>query len=78
MQQETSFKAMETQRDISVAYAQGGAQQPVIVTPGAGAGVTAAPVGTTSRVQVCPRCHLESPVGVKYCQNCGYPFYGEE
>ena len=78
MQQETAFRAMETQRDISVAYAQGGGQPPVIVTPGVGAGVTAAPVGTTGRVVVCPRCHLESPVGVKYCQNCGYEFFGAE
>ena len=78
MQQETSFKAMETQRDISVAYAQSGAQQPVIVTPGMGMGVMATPVGTTGRAIVCPRCHLESPVGVKYCQNCGYEFFGTE
>jgi hypothetical protein len=77
MQQETAFRAMETQRDISVAYAQSGGESPVIVTPGAsGAGVVTSAAGTTGRAMVCPRCHLESPVGVKYCQNCGYEFFG--
>ena len=75
MQQETAFKAMETQRDISVAYAQSGGQTPVIVTPGAGTGVVAGPGEIGGRVTVCPRCHTESPVGVKYCQNCGFEFF---
>jgi hypothetical protein len=78
MQQETSFRAMEAQRDIVVAYAQSGGQQAVIVTPGMGVGGMVAPAGTTGRAVVCPRCHLESPVGVKYCQNCGYEFFGAE
>jgi hypothetical protein len=77
MQQETAFRAMETQRDISVAYAQSGGDSPIVVTPGMdGRGSLAAPAGTTGRAVVCPRCHLESPVGVKYCQNCGYEFFG--
>ncbi|MBN1954324.1 MAG: zinc-ribbon domain-containing protein [Anaerolineae bacterium] len=77
-QQDLAYRAMETQRDVSVAYAQKG-DAPIIVTPGAGgAGVVAAPVGGTGRVVVCPRCHLESAVGTKFCQNCGYEFFGAE
>jgi acyl-CoA reductase-like NAD-dependent aldehyde dehydrogenase len=78
MQQETAFKAMETQRDISVAYAESGSETPVVVTPGMGMGTAATPTGGTGRAIVCPRCHLESPVGIKYCQNCGYEFFGQE
>lgn len=78
MQQETAFKAMDTQRDISVAYAESGGEAPVVVTPGMGMGTATTPTGGTGRAIVCPRCHLESPVGIKYCQNCGYEFFGSE
>jgi len=78
MQQEAAFKAMGTQRDISEAYAQSGGQPPAIVTPGVRTGGMATPARTTGRIIVCPCCHLKSPVGAKYCQNCGYQFYGEE
>jgi hypothetical protein len=78
MQQETAFKAMETQRDISVAYAQsGGHSTPVIVTPGGGM-VTPEVSGQGTggqRVIVCPRCQAEWEAGVQYCANCGYQFY---
>lgn len=74
MQQETAFKSMETQRDISIAYAESD-DVPVVVTPGMGGGVVATPVGSSGRAIVCPRCHLESVAGTKYCQNCGYNFF---
>jgi hypothetical protein len=39
-----------------------------------GGGVVGA--GAGGRVQVCPKCRVESEVGSKHCQNCGYSFFG--
>lgn len=47
-------------------------QPQVIQTSGGGAQVTGSGTG---EVQVCPRCRVKSPVGEKYCSNCGFSFY---
>jgi membrane protease subunit (stomatin/prohibitin family) len=87
-EQETAFEAMRSVQQTAESFAQSsGQQQPtVIVTPGAGrSGVASvgggAIDGVTStydggRVVVCPNCHSESPVGTKFCQNCGHQFFG--
>ncbi|MEM7345347.1 MAG: zinc ribbon domain-containing protein [Chloroflexota bacterium] len=69
MQQETAFKGLETQRDVGVTQAQGQGASSVVVTPGVGGTVAG------GRVVVCARCHAESAVGTKFCQNCGYQFF---
>lgn len=46
-------------------------QPQVIQTGGAGVQVS----GATGEVQACPRCRVKSPVGEKYCANCGFNFY---
>lgn len=44
--------------------------QPTIITPGGG------PLGSGSgEVQVCPKCRVKSPIGEKYCSNCGHQFF---
>jgi hypothetical protein len=88
-EQQTAFEAMRSVQQTAESFAKNtGQQQPnVIVTPGAGGtGVTSVggrvPSGVTSgydnRVIVCPKCHVESPVGTKFCQNCGYDFFNSE
>lgn len=82
-------KALESQRSgmVEIARATAGQQQapsgPVVImnpvtgqpqiiqTSGSGAQVS----GGTGEVQICPRCRVKSPVGEKYCSNCGYNFY---
>ena len=71
-------KALDTQRDISVAYArQQPGQPPVVVTPGGTMPPTViGPQGVVSgEVVICKRCHSKSPVGTKFCQNCGEAFF---
>lgn len=69
-------KALESQRETATAFARGGNQPPIIVTTGSGAPATVVQPGAqTGQVQVCKRCHTQSPVGVKYCANCGEAFY---
>lgn len=46
--------------------------QPQVIQTGGGAPVVGA---STGKVQVCPRCRTESPVGEKFCSNCGHNFY---
>jgi len=29
----------------------------------------------TGKIQVCPNCHAEMPVGIKFCTNCGHQFH---
>ena len=84
-EQKTAFEAMRSVQQTAEAFAKNtGQQQPVVVvTPGMGGMV--APVGGMpsggmmpggGRVIVCPRCHLDSPAGTKFCQNCGHEFFG--
>ena len=81
-------QALESQRsgmvEIARATSQGGASQaPVIVmAPGGGqpqviqtGGGAPSVSGATGEVQVCPRCRIKSPVGEKFCSNCGHNFY---
>ena len=85
MQQETGLQGMRIVQETASAFAgtAGRSESPtVIVTPGA-SGPVVTPLGgfglaanASGRAIVCPRCHLESPVGVKYCQNCGHGFFG--
>jgi hypothetical protein len=88
-EQQTAFEAMRSVQQTAEAFAKNaGQQQPVVVvTPGM-SGPTVMPVGGSApggvttgysgRAVVCPKCHLESPVGTKYCQNCGHEFFGQE
>lgn len=88
-EQQTAFEAMHSVQQTAEAFARNtGQQQPVVVVaPGMG-GPGVMPVGGAmggavsasgaARVQVCPRCHLDSPAGTKYCQNCGHDFFGAE
>ncbi|MGB4975591.1 MAG: zinc-ribbon domain-containing protein [Anaerolineae bacterium] len=81
-------QALESQRsgmvEIARATSHGGnAGAPVVVmTPGGQPQViqTGGPggaqvSGATGEVQVCPRCRVKSPVGEKFCSNCGHNFY---
>ena len=81
-------QALESQRsgmvEIARATSQGsnagapivvmtpGGQPQVIQTGGAGGAQVS---GATGEVQVCPRCRVKSPVGEKFCSNCGHNFY---
>ncbi len=47
--------------------------QPQVIQTGGPGGAQVA--GATGEVQVCPRCRVKSPVGEKYCSNCGFNFY---
>ncbi len=62
--QEMFNKALETQRDVSVAAAQG-------VTPN----VVYPPPGQTAQagaeVVICPKCKSKSTLSQKHCTNCG-------
>ena len=92
-EQQTAFEAMRSVQQTAEAFARNtGQQQPVVVvTPGMGGPVVmpmgsaangaahgAASAGGAARVQVCPRCHLDSPAGTRFCQNCGHDFFGGE
>ena len=88
-EQQTAFEAMRSVQQTAESFAKTtGQQQPtVVVTPGAGGpgvttvggtGVSGVTSGYSGRVIICPKCHLESPAGTKYCQNCGYDFFNSE
>jgi hypothetical protein len=88
--QQMFTQALDSQRTgmVDIARATGGpapaASGPVIVmnpatgqpqviqTTGGVPQVSGAPAG---EVQICPRCRVKSPVGEKYCSNCGFNFY---
>lgn len=78
-------KALEEQRKTAEALAQGRGESgspTVIFGPGGERTVMGAGAATTTseggrRVAVCRNCGEESPVGTKYCQNCGEAFYTE-
>ncbi|PKB72749.1 MAG: hypothetical protein BZY75_05420 [SAR202 cluster bacterium Io17-Chloro-G7] len=68
--QEMFNKALETQAQVSSAFASGGGQGAQAPQAQAGsAGATPAPVG--ERVVVCRRCQQDSPVATRFCPNCG-------
>jgi len=71
-------KALDSQRESTTAFAHDRGGQPIIVTGGGTPGVVGGPTvlgAASNRVQVCPNCKLEVPVGTKYCPNCGEQFY---
>ncbi len=68
-------KGMETQRDTASRAAAPGI---TVITPGGSAGVVqtdAAGGQLKSRMVVCPKCHLETAEGNKFCENCGNKFF---
>jgi hypothetical protein len=84
--QEAAVEAIHSMERTAQTYAQNQQASTVVVTPGmggVGTGVTAVggamPPGSVTTqggsMIVCPRCHLQSPVGTKFCQNCGYDFF---
>lgn len=68
--QEMFNKALDTQRDVSVAAAQSG--QPNVVYPPSGHSpiytTPVAPAGVT--FIICPKCNTKGSKG-EYCNNCG-------
>jgi len=71
-------KALDSQRESTTAFAHDRGGQPIIVTSSGTPGVVGGPTvlgATSNRVQVCPNCKVEVPVGTKYCPNCGEQFY---
>ncbi|MDP6783624.1 MAG: hypothetical protein QGG56_08685, partial [Dehalococcoidia bacterium] len=68
---------MDTLSQIAQANARG--QGPPLAAPGVGATQPGSPPpGTPERVVVCRCCLAESPVGTKYCPNCGDSLTGRE
>lgn len=69
-------KAVQAQSEAAAAFARGQQAPTVIVTPGGGQTVVGGGTGEGSgRMIVCRNCGTESPVGTKYCKNCGEAFY---
>jgi len=77
-QERLANEALRAAKDIAEAFAKKPDSGPHIVFgPGSG-GYAAGRVSASlpsDRVQVCPNCRVETPVGDKYCANCGHPFY---
>jgi len=82
--QAAAVEAIHSMQQTAQTYAEHQQAPTVVVTPGMmGGGATqvggAVPPGTVmgqgGAMIVCQRCHLQSPVGTKFCQNCGYDFY---
>jgi hypothetical protein len=75
MVQDMYNKGMEMQRDTASRAAAPGM---TVITPGGAAGVVqTGPAGeqTKQRIIVCPKCHLETAEGSKFCENCGNKFF---
>jgi hypothetical protein len=72
--QEMFNKALETQRDVSVAAAQGVTPNVVYPPPGQAA-IPFTPVTPVAQagaeVVICSKCKSKSTPGQKYCNNCG-------
>jgi hypothetical protein len=68
-------KGMETQRDTASRAAAPGM---TVITPGGPAGMVQTGQGAERakpRMVVCPKCHLETAEGNKFCENCGNKFF---
>lgn len=81
---EAHMRLIETMGETVQVQAQASQSPTVVVTPGTGtSGVTSiggatppsAAQGQSDSMIICPRCHLQSPAGTKFCQNCGYDFF---
>lgn len=87
-QERSNTEALRQVGDVAKAFAQkpesgstivfgaGGVVGGGAVGPGGGPGGGMVGPGAGGRVQVCPKCRVESEVGSKHCQNCGYSFFG--
>lgn len=82
--QAAAVEAIRSMQQTAQTYAQNQQASTVVVTPGMGMGGgtqvgSAVPpgvgMGQGGTMIICPRCHLQSPVGTKFCQNCGYDFF---
>lgn len=76
--QEMFDKGLDSQRDTATAFARSPGQPTVVVTPGAGQPTVvqnSATLPSSSEVWVCKSCHRSSPVGTKFCSNCGTAFF---
>lgn len=68
-------KGMETQRDTASRAAAPGM---TVITSGGPAGMVQTEQGAgraKPRMVVCPKCHLETAEGNKFCENCGNKFF---
>ena len=78
-QERIAGEALRQMGDVAKSFAQKPDSAPnVIFGPGSGGGYTVGGPGVSSaggRVQVCPNCRVEVPVGEKFCANCGHQFY---
>jgi hypothetical protein len=75
MIQDMYNKGMETQRDTASHAAAPGM---TVITPGGATGVVQTGTGSAPpvpRMVVCPKCHLETAEGNKFCENCGNKFF---
>ena len=77
--QEMFNKALDTQRDVSVAAASQGGNPNVVYPPPNQPGYyppqypspQAGPAGTGAEAILCPRCKSKTATGQKFCENCG-------
>lgn len=85
--QETAHRALDSQREgmteIARATSHPPAQQqpPTVVVTGPGGMPTVvggAPGAMTGAGVQCRRCGTMSPVGTRFCTNCGYEFFTTE
>ncbi len=76
MMQEMYNRGMDTQRDTATAAARSAQPGTMVITPGSGVIQTAGMSQTgAGSVVVCPKCHLKTMEGNKFCDNCGHKFY---
>jgi hypothetical protein len=86
--QQMFTQALDSQRSgmVEIAKATSGSQPPasgpvIITNPVTGqpqiiqTGGSGGAQVSGGEVQVCPRCRVKSPVGERYCNNCGFSFY---
>lgn len=59
-----------SQQTIAASVGYRGAQQPPGIYQ-----ETAQPASMTNEAQICRRCHTKSPVGTRFCSNCGEAFF---
>ncbi|MCB0161877.1 MAG: zinc ribbon domain-containing protein, partial [Caldilineaceae bacterium] len=88
-QERISSAAMDNMADVAKTAAQrpDSSGATVVYPPGGSAPsvgpMTTGPIPTGSgvapssggEVQVCPNCRVKSPVGEKFCNNCGHQFF---
>jgi len=75
--EKTTELLREALAGIVEALGQGREKGPAVVVTGQGTPtvISGSGVPTGGEVQICRRCHAKSPVGTKYCPNCGEAFF---